>query len=372
MSPVDNTRRAVLAVAVAAGALMHPPSAWSAMDRPIDVQLTITDEQGRPIPHATVWAYVLPRGNPLALDAADLRRLALRYRDTFEIAARFNPIVPYQIVVPMGDAGGKATWTLSYQWLEGSEAVRPPAVSMGFAVMKRGYLPAFVDFAVTDQRSVRGDVVLKRDPALPGALPPYLQEFDRLRFELSDTRRNQDISEAGHQRVEGLRVAMQAAADQAISAGDRPAAARIYARMQYLPVVRFVQGRPAGFAQSDPNSEQSWGYLLKAYELDPANPYIAAKRLFRDGAERFGGRRYEPQTATEAQRRAFEAFLAEARRLMSEHGDQIWPAFHELYALWYRKASDPRDRERVLPLLEQLYKDEPKFQTRENLLRLPP
>jgi hypothetical protein len=336
------------------------------------VQLTILDEEGGPIPHATVWAYVLPRKNPLALDAADLRRLALRYRETFDLAAEFNPILSRQLILPMGDARGKATWSLSYQRLEGSQAVRPAAVSLGFAVMKRGYLPAFVDFAVTDQSSVRGDVVLKRDPALQGALPPYLQEFDRLRFELSDTRRNQDISEAGHQRVEGLRVAMQAAAEQAISAGDRPAAARIYARMQYLPVVRFVQGRPAGFAQADPYSEQSWGYLLKAHELDAANPYVAAERLSRDGAERFGGRRYQPQTASEAQRQAFEAFLAEARRLMSEHGEQIWPALRKSLALWYRKASEPRERERVLPLLEQLYKDEPKFQTREDLLRLPP
>lgn len=369
-APVNYIRRAVLSVV--GGVLIHPPSAWSATDSPIDVQLTITDEAGRPIPYATVWAYVLPRKNPLALDAADLRRLALRYRETFDLAAEFNPIVSRQLILPMGDARGKADWRLSYQWLEGSQAVRPPAVSMGFAVMKRGYLPAFVDFTVTDQTSVRGDLVLKRDPAEQGALPPYLQEFDRLRYDLSDTRRNQDVSEAAHQRVERLGAAMQAAAEQAISAGDRPAAARIYARMQYLPVVRFVQGRPAGFAQADPYSAQSWGYLLKAYELDPANPYIAAKRLFRDGAERFGGRRYEPQTATEAQRRAFEAFLAEARRLMSEHGEQIWPGWREVYALWYRKASDPRDRERVLPLLEQLYKDEPKFQTRENLLRLPP
>ena len=364
---VDRARRTLLALG--GGIVASPSAAWF-MKNTIDVSISVTDEQGRAVPHATIWMCVLPRKSPLALDLEDLRRITVRYGDSFDYATPFNTIVPEQMVLPLADTHGRLSYQLDYQFYEGSAARRPAAMSVGFAAMKRGHLPAFADFSITNESRIQTKLVLARDPASPSPLPSYLAEYDRVRFELSDTSRNEEISGSNHERIEGLRGAFLAAADQALAAGDRRAAGRIYARMQFMPVVRFVSGRPAGFAQADRYSEQSWGYLVKAFETAPGDPYVAAERIFRDGALRFGGRLYDPQTATPERRKDFEEFFSEIRRLMVNDGDRIWPTFHYLFALWHSQASDLQQRQQVRPLIEQLYRWEPKFQTLKDLLKL--
>lgn len=138
--------------------------------------------------------------------------------------------------------------------------------------------------------------------------------------------------------------------------------------MEYLPSIRFIGGKPAGFSQSEPTSEQSIAYFEKAYSLDPTLPYIAANYLFHQGAVLFGGNKYNPKTADQEQKRRFQAYLSTLHALMRAHSMEIWPTHHQLYALWLLKSSDPNDRVRVGPLLEELFRAEPKFKTREKLL----
>jgi hypothetical protein len=335
----------------------------------IDVTLRIVDEQGRAIPHATVWGYVLPSRGPLALDANDLWRLTTKYQSSFEFATRFNPIVGSMHIFPMGDRDGKATIKIDYKDLEGSAAQRPAKMSIGFTVMKRGYLPSRIDFTVTRESRISGTVVLKHDRGSTPETQPYLVNFERLRYELSDTSRNENISEKNHQRIERLRAELEASARLALEASDKKAAARIYARMQYLPAIRFINGKPAGFAQSDAYSEQSMAYRENAYTLDPSNPYIAAKFLYDQGGKRFGERNYKPDNASEEQRLAFNEYFKNLHTLMGTYGKEIWPIHHRLYASWHRRSNDPTEREHVIPLLEELCRAEPKFETRENLLR---
>jgi hypothetical protein len=363
------TRKGFLSLLVAVN--LAPCWILGAMRDEIDVTLKIVDEQGSPIPHATVWGYVLPSQEPLALDAEDLWRLTTSYQSSFEFATPFNPIVPALLVHPMGDRDGRASIKIDYKFLNGSAAQRPARMSIGFTAMKRGYVPSRIDFAVMRESRLSGTVVLKRDPASAPETQPYLVNVERLRYDLSDTRRNEQISQRNAERIERLRKELEATARQALDADDKKAAARIYARMQYLPSIRFINGKPAGFAQSDPYSEQSWGYFEKAYSLDSANSYIAAEYVFRRGSQRFGGKKYNRNNASDEQRHAFNEYLGVLHSLMGAHGPEIWPTYHQLYAVWHRKSSDHSERERVSPLLEALYRAEPKFQARDELLQVP-
>lgn len=334
----------------------------------LEVTLSITDEQGNPIRHAAVWAYVLPSANPLALNGDDLWRITSRYQSSFEFATPFNRVLPMLQVMPMGDAGGKARAVIDYEAIEGYGRQRPPAMQVGFTLMKRGYLPARIDFSVKDESRLSGKIVLRRDPKHGPETQPYLQEFDRVRYELSDTSRTENLSGFTQHRIDSLRAALEAAAADAIRAGDRSAAARIYARMQYLPVILMSNGKVSGFMQADPYSAVSWAYLTKAYELDPEQPYIASTYLFRRGADEFGGRKRVSEQADPERRQQYTAFLGQLRTLMRTEGQQIWPAYHKLYATWHRQSPDPAERAKVRALLEELYRFEPKLQRREELL----
>lgn len=350
---------------------------WSFMsDNNLDVALSVTDEQGKPIPYVTVWGYLLPSasaqgvpGEPI--DGEDLWRVTTRYQSSFEFALPVvgNRPVSYLEVFPMGDAGGRIKQVIDYARFEGYGKRRPAAMQVGFTVMKHGYLPARIDFPMQDESHVTGKIALKRDPHQAVETQPYMQEFERIRYELSDTSRNENMSGGTYERDEALRKGLEAAAGQAIEAGNKAAAARIYARMQYLPTIQMFQGKAIGFTQAEPYSEQSWAYLVKAYQLDPSHPYIAAEYLFKRGSDEF--RRYSPDKASDEQKQAFEAFLAKLDALMQASGPQIWPTYHELYARWHQESSDPKERAKMIPLLEALYQFEPKFKTKDNLLHPP-
>jgi hypothetical protein len=292
-----------------------------------------------------------------------------RYQSSFEFATPFHRIVPALEVFTMGDAGGVAKPSIDYSRMEGLNSRRPASMRVGFSVMKRGYLPARIEFQGKDETQLSGKIVLKRDPNRPVETQPYLEEFERIRYELSDASRNADISRGTYERDETLRKGLEAVAGNALDAGDKATAARVYARMQHLPTVKMYQERAIGFAQSDPYSELSWGYLTKAYQLDPSHPYIAAEFVFGAGADEFGGKRFLPEQASEERRRAFAAFLAKLDALMLASGTQIWPNYHRLFARWHRKSNEAEERAKVVPLLEALYRFEPKFETKDELLR---
>lgn len=198
---------------------------WTGHHDMLEVELSVTDAQGKPIPYPTVWEYVLPRADPLAINRDDLWRLTTRYQDSFEFASPFHTIVPDQIIPPMGDAKGHVRVEVDYAYLEGNDAPRPSLMQVGYTVMKRGYLPARIDFTVHDESHVEGKVVLQRDPDHAPETQPYLETYERIRAELSDTRRNEQMTPSNAQREQHLREELEAAAEQAVAAGDKSAAA---------------------------------------------------------------------------------------------------------------------------------------------------
>jgi hypothetical protein len=368
MSLQSRSRRHLFKLAL----LLHagPVFSWSfGMGATSLARLTIVDQEGQAIPYVTIWGALYPGPGALDLNTEDVWRLAQRYRDTFEFVTPFNNIVPTQWVPPMSDEKGFARIDIGYESHYGLGRKAPPGLRVGFVILKRGYLPAKIDLAVEGKSRLTARVVLERDPSQQVESAPYLLTYERVRYELSDTERFAAISEDTHVRIERLRSELESAAQQAVMLGDSVAAARIYARMQYLPAVKYFDGKPSGFSQSNPYAPAQYAYLRKAYALDPSHPYIAAKFTFREGSEMFGGNRYVPEAANAEQRAAFAAFLRRQQLLMQTSGEAIWPTYHELYALWHQQSSQPTERAYVLPLLETLYSREPKFRTREDLLR---
>ena len=146
-------------------------------------------------------------------------------------------------------------------------------------------------------------------------------------------------------------------------------AARVYARLQYMPTIKIRNGNIIGFKRNGHNSKESLGFLSKAYKLDPKNPYIASNYLFRLGYP-FGGRKYNPKTADAATKKSFNNFFNSLKSLMESSGTEIWPQYHKLYANWHRKLDGDLSREKGKLLLEELYKTIPKYSTRKKLFWL--
>ncbi|MBL8468019.1 hypothetical protein [Methyloversatilis discipulorum] len=330
------------------------------------IKLAVTDESGRAIPFPTIWGAMYPGVHELDLDVDDLWRIANRYRDSYEFVTRFNCILPKQWVLPMADERGVVKIETSYQDRYGSEKLRPVPMHLGFVVLKRGYYPARVTVTLKDEAGINERIVLRRDYSQGVDFAPYWVEFDRLRYVLSDTDAFSALSENMSLSLESIQSEMEEVGRQAEAAGDKAGAARIYARMQYLPTLKYYNGKLIGFEQSSPLSQERWVYLRRAYDLDPSQPYIAAMYLFRIGSEKFG-LGYAPGTADARSRSEFERFLGSLHELMQKSGGEIWPVYHLLYANWHKKSALPEEVGRQTSLLKTLYRDEPKFRTWSNL-----
>jgi hypothetical protein len=140
----------------------------------VDVQISVQDEAGTPIPYVTVWRYVntINERDKFAewaeLKMDDLWRMTTRYQESFEFAHAFNRPVPALHVPPMGDAAGHFKDRIDYKELTGSvnNLPRPEKLNFGYSFMKRGYLPAKVEFTLSKgENRAQAKITLKKDPA---------------------------------------------------------------------------------------------------------------------------------------------------------------------------------------------------------------
>jgi len=310
------------------------PSEAGLFDGVIDVAVRVQDEEGKPISFVTVWGYIekpiehtrQTTWPMLHLKAGDLWRISQRYNGLHDIISQVgdNP-VPYLLVEKLGTEDGIFSSVLDYQELtgKGNHYARPDNLKFGYTFMKHGYLPGKVDFSVSKfQSSVDAVVTLQRDPATQISTAPYVQTFERVRYELSDLRRNEEMTQENLQRLKGLQARLEQAAQQAIAAGDKPAAARIYSRMRYLPSITVIDGRIAGYSQGDANSEQAKRAMDMAYQLDPDNLYVWMQTYLR--------RMQLPPNPTREQRAA--AALKEVEKLIAARGEAVWPRYYNARA----------------------------------------
>ncbi|MEQ1591792.1 MAG: tetratricopeptide repeat protein [Thiobacillaceae bacterium] len=321
----------------------------------VNITVKVQDETGHPIPFVTVWQFVQinpahVKDTSLDLTMEDLWRCTLRYRETAEYAINYGlkPVPLLQIPV-MGNGEGEVHDVIDYQRItgKGNHFPRPDPLVFGYTFMKRGYFPNKLAFTLPKGvGQAEGVVTLKRDPSDPIDDSPYMQAYDRIRYELSDTHKNTAMSRENHFRQEGLRQELELAAQQALAANDNKAAARIYIRMRYLPELTFLDGRIAGFKQTNIESERSKLAFKRAGELDPTNLFIQMETI---------GTRF-PASATQEERIRKNAAQLDA--LIAKYGDAVWPEMLRWRASSYANLGD-YTKARTLYL--EAAKLEPKF-----------
>ncbi len=305
----------------------------------INVNLKVQDEAGRPIPFVTVWQFVKfdpthTNGSDISLTMEDLWRCTVRYQDTFEYVVEHGDKPVRSILVPrMGNQQGEVRHVLDYEEITGrsNRYSRPAPLAFGYTLMKRGYEPGKVEFLLhKDAKNADAMLTLKRDLSQEIEDRPYLQMYDRIRYELSDTQLNTALNLENNRRIAALCKGLEQAAQMAIAADDNRAAARIYARMRYLPELTIVNNRVAGFSQTNPSSAQSEQMLQRALELDPENLFVWMHTI---------QKRTNNHMTISPKARTIQN-IAELEALIEKHGAAAWPEIFRWRAGSYANLGD--------------------------------
>jgi hypothetical protein len=292
----------------------------------VAVEVTIQDEAGARVPHVTVWSFHDPCTNvkerlSLCLTATDAQRLADRLRDSFEFV-QFGLVPLPMLLVPLaGNANGMFRDNLESESL----AVKSSAtgsIRVGYVFLKRGYLPVAVEFEAKERQArFEATVVLKRDPTQPRSDASYVEAFERLRYELSYTAANAQMTTSNQARLQRIRGELEQVAQQALAAGDKPAAARAYGRLAWMPSLTIIDGRVSGFEQAKFDQDM----LNRAVDLDTANPLLGGFLQLRRAAE--FPKRTRVATMNADERTAYVDFVERFARWAEENRSQAWPRF---------------------------------------------
>jgi tetratricopeptide (TPR) repeat protein len=344
---MHSKRRALLQGLASAGALalVHVSSEGRGMKDIIKVKIKLQDEMGKPIPFVTAWGFVgyarehaRNHGQFQYLQSSDLDRLTRRHHRLHEVVTAYGdgdrPVTTLG-VPPLGNENGEFFEEIDYTDRTGSSNnySRPDTLMFGYSFMKQGYQPGRIDFSVAKNESMaQATVTLKRNPAEAIETAPYIQTFHRLRYELS-LPQDMTVTPENQRRVQAFGEQLEAAAQQALAAGDSKAAARIYLRMRYLPSVIYQRDGTveiAGFLQSKLSSPESQRAQEKAFKLDPDNLYVLMKTInLRHGL---------PATAPLEQRIRSSLNLLE--QLINRFGEEVWPDIYQLRAGFNKTLGD--------------------------------
>ena len=324
----------------------------------IDVTIKVQDELGKAIPYVTVWHYIKPNpahikelDSQLTMD--DLWRVTTRYKNTSEHMLWFGEkAISALRIFEMGDGAGIVKAQINYQTFtgEGNKYQRPDPTNFGYTFIKQGYLPEKLEFNVSSNKSSVGAIVtLKRDPNEAIETAPYIQTYERLRFELSDNKKYEAITTNNQKVISRIENELEQVARQAIAAGDNKAAARIYIRMRYLPTI-LIQDGIAGYIPVDRESARSKRAWELAKQLDPDNLFI----WINTALERAGN---QPNTPRDER---IKNAAAQMELLIQKHGLAVWPVIYDLRAGLYANIN-LKEKSKQLYLeaseLEPKYKD---------------
>jgi len=301
--------------------------------RKTSIDLRIVDSSGSPVPYATLWG-ATDAGASLALhpvmggskkpwqqlDVDDLRRIAVRYSGSFELAQlSFSPVKGIT-VFGMGDSTGVVRQTIDTDDLA---VPSDRSFHVALVILKRGYVPGTVEFdATTLRRSFTSTVAMSPEAGFPGGdEPSYVKTFDRVRYALLDDVRNEVISKKNAGRLERLRNELEGAAEAALASGDRKAAARILARIETLPSVTMVAGKFEGYSSMTLEAPQSRAAIARAIELDPGDDNLAMRAVVEKGRRLLEDFSWP---MSEADKERLRSYLKEEEAELAKHGDHAW------------------------------------------------
>ena len=300
-------------------------------DDTVSALIAVQDEAGRPIPYITVWGFeeVDPKDSEYAsshLGAADLWRMTQRYGAQHEIISNYHYAKPVDGIDIFGMGGPEGTVLEDMRYADfvgnGKKYPRPDMWHFGFTFMKRGYWPGKVEFNVAkSEELVKATVTLKRNPAEAIETVAYIKTFELVRYHLS---RFEHIAITAENKAKARKFAMdlEGAAQQAMAAGDKAAAARIYARMRFLPEIILELDGPvhmAGFRMSEAASPESKRVMDLALQLDPHNLYVWMETVHQQI-------KTPPGTPLDKWRLAY---LEQLDNIIAQYGESAWPGVYK-------------------------------------------
>ncbi|MGV8990360.1 MAG: hypothetical protein ACOH1Q_03050 [Thiobacillus sp.] len=288
-----------------------------------EIELKIQDDSGKPVSYASVWRYILANNNSIFLkpDMADLWRLALRLKpESYEFVSNSVKPLNGMGVNPMSDTRGISRDQFP------SGANEP--VEVGFVVLKNGYLPAkLVTSTVTQPGDLSLLVTLQRDPA-SGPISPYLEEFDRIRYEVTSI----DIRESGQvSSVFSLMQQLNELANEALRAGDKESAAKMLFYIGYLP-----GSSPGGAQRVDFYSSQAIDARKKVEALKPDNAFIRLSLFAKEGNQFQDIFAARGNTSPE-RLQAYAEYVERKRVFLDKLGERVWPTDHATLVNDYNK-----------------------------------
>lgn len=295
---------------------------------------------------------------------SDLLTVAERVQDSHEVATIYSQPIDGIYTNVVTDGSGHRV--IREPVLEETSGSGPPSV--GYVFIRRGYRIGKAGLVIEpgrDAYSIR--VVL--EPLTGGPVAPepaYRQTFDRIRYDASDYKRNAEMTESNRIRLEGLRSALEDAAEAAVRASDPCTAALIYARIEVMPELLTTDGKVDGFAQSRPDSARNREAIRKAIALCPNQDYFAMRGIREKGRVLFASLSH-PHTENDLRR--LRAMIEEERAAIAAHGTHAWffdqaGMFFDLIAVGeYEKAYAELNRLRALEPKGHDYPGDFKFLT---------
>ncbi len=317
------------------------------------INLTITDDHGEPVPYVTVGSSWTPFGRrSTALVPEDGWRVFQRYPETWEYCNEYVAPLP-SLMFGMSNASGAAIEKINED--DFGDAPVPDTLTVAYVIYRRGYEPARETTVIKKgDRRVDLNVVLKRAPDYEPNEKPYVRTLYEVRYEISDSRANAEMSKKNQRRLEKLRKRLEEAAQQAIDAIDGPAAARILYWVAHMPEVLEMDGKIYGYAQTNIKSPRNIAALQKAAELDPENHHLQSMWLVQLN-DIVMHQRYETREEWIAEK---WRWLDQALRLDKRAHGKLWPEFYSDIAHSYGFLRDYESNYKALLWLQQY---EPKF-----------
>ena len=302
-------------------------------DSPIDVTISVLNEKGEPLKYVTIWGFHNPYdryNSNMDLDMESLWRTTKRYQASAVFVRSNNNILPGLKILPMSNKQGYSYESIKYPNLR---VPRPDNVTIGYTFIKHGYFPAKYQLVGNqDESEYEVEIKLQRDPAVEMGdkkRNTYQEMFDRLRYEISDQRKNEDRTLENYSRLENIRAEFNDAAELAIRFGDMNTAAQIYYNMAMMPEILLLNGDAVGHRGGRPGSKANTEILNKANRLATDLLYIRMEKLSAEG-RRYGKYNTLYRKMPADLRKEFNDYLEKYTTLLDSAGDKIWPVYHLL------------------------------------------
>ncbi|TCI01731.1 hypothetical protein EZV61_17325 [Corallincola luteus] len=246
----------------------------------MNFKFVVLDENREAVPYTSVWFSMQPNSlrDPDKVDFSldDLKRVVARFKGDEDLAYWITMPNNNVDANPLTGIDGFSNYEIDFgeKYWDGMEHV-----AVRFALIKKGYQPAFVEHVYRRGQSQKTfNITLKRES--DAEVSPFQHRFDELRHYVEKHRHSETSMLSGDfAGLSELRSSLEELAAQAMTAGDRQFAARIYWYTSDMPIVYSQSSgtaKKSGFSRSGRDEKWQQEMMLKALEMSD-HPYLKAK-----------------------------------------------------------------------------------------------